>query len=383
MDNLIRYSDSVILYAVCFVLTAVLAGLAQIYERKCRPVGLSPSVTQSARPNLALWALSFMVPFLLSALRWEVGTDYATYGQLYTALNEIDSLGRFIQQIPITEPGYILLNFFVKAVFDQFLVVYALCALIILAFFYRAFEDYHEKNSVMLAVLVFLCMFFPLSLNILRQMMAVAIMFFATRYIFQRRYGAAAVWTLVAASFHVTALVVVPFWLIRGDRQWEKVTRIVLFYALIALLFAGIVIGSFFEHIPFFSALNAQPEAKPGLGLLLLRAPIFIPVLLFRKRLIAHDERNHLWIIFMVFEIAFSHLGYINSVFSRIALYFAASWTVLLPSLVRCMPTRQAQYRMGAYVVVTLAALWFFNSIISNFNGFLPYKSLFDSNILA
>lgn len=384
MINLKLYTGSVIIYVVCFALAAGFGGLAQVFDRRCRPEVLSQSIVQSTRPNRAFWVLSFMVLFLLSALRWQVGTDYITYGQLYTSLNKISTLGAFVRQIPITEPGYILLNFFVKAVFNQYLVVYALCALITLAFFYRAFEDYHEKSSVMLAILVFAALLFPFSLNIMRQMMAVGIMFFATRYIFRNEYGAAAVWTLVAATFHVTALVVVPFWIIRGDKRWQKISRTAVFAFLIVILFGGVLFRPVFEHIPFFGALAGEvdPESKPGIGLLLLRAPIFIPVLLYRKKLTAHDERNRLWIIFMLFEIAFSHLGYINSVFSRISLYFAVSWIVLLPSLVRSMPTRSFQYRMGAYVVLVLAALWVFNTLFNNYNGVIPYKSLFDAHII-
>lgn len=383
MGNLLQYGNSVTLYAACFLLSAALAGLAQLYERRTRPIRLSPNGWQGTRPALVLWALSLAVPLLLSSLRWEVGTDYVTYGQLYTSLNQIDTLGEFVYQLPITEPGYILLNFFVKAVFNTPVMVYAICALITLFFFYRAIEDYHEKGSVMLAALVFFALFYSVTLNIMRQMIAVSIMFFATRYLFRQKYYAAAAWAVVAASFHVTALVVVVFWVIRGEQRWQKIARIAVFSALIAFLFGSIAFGSVIDHIPFFSTLSLQPQSPPGFGLLLLRVPIFVPLLLFRKRLVAHDERNRLWLIFLVFEVAFSHLGYIDSVFIRLALYFAVSWIVLLPQLVRCMPTRSDQYRMGAYVVLVLAALWVFDAVISNNNDVLPYKSLFDAINIA
>ena len=383
MGNLLQDSNSVILYVACFLLTAALAGLAQVYERRTRPMRLSPNIWQSTRPSLAFWAMSLAVPLLLASLRWQVGTDYVTYGQLYTSLNQIDTLGEFVYQLPITEPGYILLNFFVKAVFDNVIMIYAICALIILFFFYRAIEDYHEKGSVLLAVLVFLALFYSLSLNIMRQMIAVSIIFFATRYIFQHKYGSAAAWTVVAVSFHVTALVVVPFWVIRGEMRWQKVTRIAVFAALVALFFVSMAFGSLIEHIPLFSSLSLNPQSNPGFGLFLLRAPILIPILFFRKKILAHDERNRFWIIFLVFELAFAYLGYINSVFNRLALYFAVSWIVLLPQLIRCMPTRSDQYRMGVYLVLTLAVLWVFNFLLNDHSGVLPYKSLFDAKIIA
>ena len=79
-----------------------------------------------------------------------------------------------------------------------------------------------------------------------------------------------------------------------------------------------------------------------------------------------------------VFEVAFSYLGYILDVLNRLSLYFAVSWIVLLPSLVRSMPTRGGQYRMGAYVALVVTGLWIFNTAISNYGDVLPYKSIFD-----
>jgi hypothetical protein len=47
------------------------------------------------------------------------------------------------------------------------------------------------------------------------------------------------------------------------------------------------------------------------------------------------------------------------------------------------MPTRAAQYRMGAYVIFVAVGLWVFNTAISNFGDVLPYKSIFDANFLS
>jgi hypothetical protein len=114
---------------------------------------------------------------------------------------------------------------------------------------------------------------------------------------------------------------------------------------------------------------------------MLLRLPIIVPILLFRKRLIEHDERNRFWIMLAVFEVLFSYLGYILDVLNRLSLYFAVSWIVLMPALVRSMPTRAAQYRMGAYVIVVCLGLWIFNTAISNYGDVLPYQTIFDAHV--
>ena len=381
MNSLTQYGASIAIYVVSFLFTATLAGLAQIFAQSYRPIRLAPSVTQNSRPNRIFWILSMMVPLLLSALRWKVGTDYTTYVDLYHSFANIDSLALFFQNIIDTEPSFIILNMLVKVVFNHYLFVFAFSALLILAFFYRSIEDYHEQSSVMLAVVVFLFLIFLTSLNIVRQMIAVAIVFYATRYVFTRNYKKAVIWLIVALSFHYSALIIVPFWLLRGEKRWQKNTRIILFIVLVFMVIGDLLFRSAFEQLPLMGLLaqNTGQGATLSYGLLVLRLPIIIPVIIFRERLIAHDERNYYWIILVIFEVAFSHFGYIFDVFNRVALYFAVSWVVLLPALVRCMPTRRAQHRMGAYIVVVVVALWVYNTVMHNYGDVLPYNTVFDA----
>ncbi len=385
MNIQMQYSASIMLYIFCFLFASALAGLAQIYQRSVAPAQLSPAFTQTSRPHRLFWLLSFLVPFLLSSLRWNVGTDYATYISLYEAINNISTSSQFFSQLAQVEPLYVLMNMLVKAVFNSPLPVFFISALLLLGFVYRSLEDYHQHLSVMLAVFVFLFLMFSASLNIMRQMIAVAIVFFATRYIFRHEYKKAAVFLAIAVLFHYSALFILPFWLFRGTKRYERNIRIILFSSLILMFIFGSVFGSVFDRLRYLYLQQtvSQPDTTLRIGLLLLRAPLIVPVLIFRKRLIAHDERNYYWIILIVFELVFSYLGYILDILNRFSLYFAVSWIVLLPALVRCMPTRAAQYRMGAYVIFVSIGLWVFNTAISNFGEVLPYKSIFDANFLS
>lgn len=376
-----QFTGSIILYAACFLGCAALAGAAQIFARRVSPVRLSPSIIEDCRPNRLFWIFSLIVPLLLASFRWQVGTDYPTYVSLYYSLNQISAVPQFLDQISTLEPSFILLNFLAKALFSSYVPVFMICALITLAFFYRAIEDYSGQSSVMLAVLVFLCLFYGSTFNIMRQMISVAIMFFAARYLFKGKYGFAVLWLIVAVSFHYTALVVVPFWIFRKQNRSHSIVRVILFSLLLFIILGLLFFRGFFQSLPLLNtlAINASEGASLSYGLLLLRLPIVIPVLLLRKRLVEHDERNYFWIIMMVFELAFSHLGYIYDVFNRLALYFAVSWIVLLPSLVRCIKTRRAQYALGAYVITVIIGLWIYNTAVKNYGDVLPYRSIFDA----
>ncbi len=125
---------------------------------------------------------------------------------------------------------------------------------------------------------------------------------------------------------------------------------------------------SLIAGIPLLGMLTGQSgQGSIGIGLLAMRMPLLLPPLIFRRRLIAHDSRNRFWLILLVFERVFSYYGYLNDVFNRIALYFALSWIVLLPSLVRSMPGRDLQRLMGAYVVAVFVILWFSKIVINNY----------------
>jgi transmembrane protein EpsG len=378
-----QYSSSVILYAGCFALAAVLAGLAQIFARPTKPVPLSPSFTQTSRPQRLFWILAFLIPFVLSAFRWQVGTDYPTYISLYNAINSITTQGQLVQQLLEVEPLYVLMNVLVKVIFNSPLPIFFISSLLLLGFLFRAAEDYHGKISVMMAVFVFLMLIFGTTLNIMRQMIAVSITFYATRYLFQKRYGMAAFWMFVAFMFHYSAIIMLPFWLFRGTQRYAKNVRIIMFSSLVLMFVLGSVFSSIFNSIrQLYTQETTQVNVSLQIGLAVLRAPILVPVLIFRKQLVAHDERNYFWIILAVFEVVFSYLGYILDVLNRLSLYFAVSWIVLLPSLVRSMPTRAAQYRMGAYVVLVATGLWVYNTAINNYGDVLPYRTIFDAHFL-
>lgn len=377
----VQHSSSIILYAGSFALAVLFAALAQVFTRPVKPVALSPSFTQTERPHRVFWLLTFLVPFLLSAFRWKVGTDYPTYISLYEAIGRISTPEHLWQQILEVEPLYVLMNVLIRLVFDNPLPIFFFSSLLLLGFLFRAVEDYHGKISVTLAVFVFLTLMFSTTLNIMRQMIAVSITFYAARHLFQKQYDKAALWMFVALMFHYSAIVLLPFWLFRGPQRYARNARIAMFAALVLMFVLGSVFGSIFSGI---RALYTDEGGEGGtlkIGLMLLRLPVIVPILLFRKQLIAHDERNRFWIMLAVFEVLFSYLGYILDVLNRLSLYFAVSWIVLLPALVRCMPTRGAQYRMGAYVTAVCIGLWIFNTAINNYGDVLPYQTIFDARI--
>ena len=75
--------------------------------------------------------------------------------------------------------------------------------------------------------------------NGVRQFVAVCIVFGAAKYIFEKKYIPAVIVALIAAQFHQTALLMIPFIFIVQGEPWNKSTVFILLGALLVVAFVG------------------------------------------------------------------------------------------------------------------------------------------------
>ena len=194
---------SVMIYGGCFFLSLLFMGAAQIFDVQAGG---------KREPFPLFCAIALAIPVLLAGFRWQVGTDFHNYQILYETIGGFTALEEFQMQSGRTEWGYMLLNAVVYHLFQREQMVFFLTSLIIYGCFFRGIVREHTHGSVMLALYVFYMCFFPQSLNIIRQYIAMAILFLVQRYIWERRPVPFTVGVLAASLFHNTALVFLPFY---------------------------------------------------------------------------------------------------------------------------------------------------------------------------
>lgn len=149
----------------------------------------------------------FALLFLVSALRFDIGNDYAQY----TLTAHEAYVGGYV----VTEVGF---NILVRAVYTLFYgecyeVIFALFAAATLFLFLRGFY----RDSVSFSQSFFLFMTLGLyfqTFNTIRYYFALSVAFCSMRYVLEKDYIRFVFWILCAALFHKSVLLVIPvYWI--------------------------------------------------------------------------------------------------------------------------------------------------------------------------
>ena len=191
--------------------------------------------------NLKILLLSCAPLFLIAALRQFVGTDYASYyyNKIPVILNNPVQL----------EFGFSLLGYFSVVVLGSYQWLIAGMALITCLCYWSAIFRY--SRNIPLTILIFLalgCYYF--SLNGMRQSVAIAIFFYALKFIEKRKLKKYLLCLLFAFSFHTTALLYIPFYWITRVRITSKQVLLVSFflyviYPVISSIVYPIILGKY------------------------------------------------------------------------------------------------------------------------------------------
>lgn len=150
---------------------------------------------------------------LVSAFRYGIGRDYLlVYEPLFYRIAD----GATLAEVQ-AEPGYYLINWLVSSQGGTFVAVAAIMSVLFGYFMCRFILD----RSAMPALSFFLLAVtgvFPISLNLMRQMVAVAIVMYALKFIARKNLVSYCVWLGLAASIHFSAIIFLPLYWVVGRR---------------------------------------------------------------------------------------------------------------------------------------------------------------------
>lgn len=147
----------------------------------------------------------FAILFIVSALRFDIGNDYAQY----TLTAHEAYVGGYV----VTETGF---NVLVKLVYtllnrEYYEVVFALFAIVTLALFLRVFYRDSADFSQSFFLFMTLGLYFQ-TFNTVRYYFALSVALCCMRYVLEKDYIRFVFWIVCAAFFHKSALLVIPFY---------------------------------------------------------------------------------------------------------------------------------------------------------------------------
>lgn len=303
---------------------------------------------------------------VLNGIRdYSIGTDIKVYGkQIFEDAVYARSFADFIEQcnrIGMTEYGYAIFNYLIS-IFTNNLHVFLFIVGIIVngAFFYCCLRLRNVANlNFMWSAYLFL--FYATTLNLLRQSIALALIFIAVVKIFDKRFGAAFVIVSISYFFHHSAVMgflplLFTFVVNKVKSEQKKNACIVVFLILSAFL--PIMISKL-SSMGLLDEKYGQYLGKgDGVGSIangfLIRLPFVIMALfyLIYDRYKKSDERKILW-TFVIAESILLPLQLISPTLFRVALYFGIFKIPGYASLIeRCRFSKSLLYVLYASYLV-------------------------------
>lgn len=375
-----------ILYITVAAVTALLAGMVDNH-----PTRNTFQLTRQQLCNRVCLTAVFLILFLLSACRLNVGNDYAKYVEFMHLVN-CDAY------VP-TEIGF---NLMVKLIYglsgyENFLLVFAFYSFATVLLFLLAM--YRQSDEFGLTYFLFMTLgYYFQTFSTVRYYLALAAALYSMKFVLQRKWGRFVVLVLLGATFHKSLLVVLPLYFL-ASLPWKKWQLAVFAAFCTTFLFLQ---DFYLKLVVFLYPTYEDTEYLEGgtsyISILRCMATLaFAGIVYLMKRRkkqadIKNDEtatnkKEELW-----WERRFRFYFYLNlgalvlyvfcsflPIISRIGYYLMVSQILFLPMLLKSVPEKKWRrvFRAG---ILLAAALYFAVYLKRASNDgvlILPYRTFF------
>lgn len=360
-------ATSLVLYLLTFALSAGLLGYG--YHQKNK---------------IMQWA-SLLPTILLASARFGVGTDYNTYVSLFNQFSAL-SLGEYIQESSTAEPGFYLLIQISNFITGDSYLMFSLAAIITSVFFYLGLRRYDVKHPA-LVYFLYLTILFPMTLNVMRQGIAISICFYAFSFIMERNFKKYLIWILIASLFHISALLLLPVYFVNRLVKPKRQNAYPAFLIKLGALAGGILLLvplaiTLVMQLPMFSKYDMYSSnggEGANLTIFLQIAVLLLGIALARWAVSVKNGALYMFLlIFATLEIVFATIGFSSTFIKRIGLYFSIFGFMLLSESTSIFKDRIGKILVMTFVVLYGVAYFIIAYYILGQSDVFPY-----TNILA
>lgn len=312
-----------------------------------------------------LFLFLFIVLFITAGFRYESGTDYNSYVVIYNYLGGEGHYWAFL------EPGIILLVKLSQFITNNPRIFFVFSSLITLLFIFIGIYSYTSQRILSVIVFVLAYHFFN-SFNLVGQYIAVSIYFcFCVRYLVIRSFKRYLVATVLAACFHVSAILMVPMYYILVKKYSVRGYLILLSFGGLLLLIYPLVRNHIFTLFPYYEHYFDYKSSSANLfvatGLIVL-----LPVIFNVSDFIGKSRLNLVLFNCFLFSILVSLFSYQNIIFFRLSMYLGISVVILVPCVLEYISNVNDK---AVYVMTVLFCLSIAFSMYASANvaGIFPY----------
>ncbi|USD82291.1 EpsG family protein [Bacillus safensis] len=363
-------------YLVNMIMVYLWSSFAAFYGRR------DDTIQSGWRPNKLLVFFPFLFLCIVAGIRYKVGTDFVTYGQMYEFSINYERpwhIFGFGVDKAATDPGFTFILWMLNQLSHDPQIMYISVGAITYFFIIKTLIQYGRPFE--LSMLLFLGTFhYYASFNGMRQYMVAAILFYAIRLVINGQWKLYFPLVLVCSLFHSSALIMIPVYFIVRTKAWSWMMLVLclIFLGLTAIydrfvsVFVVMLQGSSYGHYEEWLTTNTNGMNVTKIGVLIL--PLLL-AFFYRKRLRELTPESDYVVNFCLLGFLFGILATKDVIYARFHIYFGLYQLILLPYFTRIFDQRSNVFM---YVGIAVCYILYSIMLMPFDSSVLPYRTIFN-----
>lgn len=374
-------------YLVVFTVTVCLASLFQkTYNSK--KIRYSSAYVKNF--NIVIYCVVgclFIFPIIsMYGLRYGIGTDYFSYGEIYDAVHKA-SIGNYwsLHNLGVRyfyiEPGYYFLN----KIFPSFRSLLWGIGILIFTLLLIAIKDYSRKINFAFALFIYLTTQYIYSLNGMRFAIAIVVILIGYKFLIQNKTKPFVLMVLLASLFHQTALFCLAMVFVKRYKYKgvDRIRNMVLFTMILSFPFLSKFLLEMLSHISLFERYftTMQYSASETMGIswmwVLHVIPVILPLIILCGKEIFEAEDTDTLFRICIMEVPLRMLGLFNTWYTRSARYSQVALVIFVPLVLSKIQNKRKKAILYLYYIIWFIFYFAYYAIVNDQGDSLPYVWIF------
>lgn len=314
--------------------------------------------------------IALLPMFIVSAIRYDVGWDYL---DIYT--NGFYLIGRGYMPYYFTEiPFDWLVNFiYIISNHNPDWLFFA-CSIITFVFLAKACKD-QSVNIGFSIILIFLIRYYFLTLNIVRQGIAMSIILYSFKFIKEKKLKQYFLAIIVASCFHMMSLIYIPMYFIcQIDWKKKKNTILLVLIPIAGILFYIIIL----KYTKYGNYIGSQFQGNQFLWHeIMLSGTILGLATIEQKHITINREYFNIYYILQIITFIVSIFSKILPVADRIVWLFYMQNIFLIPIIIKNIKPINKKILISLILIIIMSISVYAQVIMTDSYSIIPYKTIF------
>lgn len=317
---------------------------------------------------------------------YTIGTDVRIYGNplFYNAIRYQNLQDYLADNLMTVDAGYLVLNFIVSRFTASAHWLYAFIGLVIYLCSFIGIYRMRDRISVTFSWTFFILLFYAFSFNLMRQMMAMAIVFMGSIHLLNKNYIRFLPYVIIGMLFHQTSMIfsfAIIIMMIAMNAIDRKLFCFLIIAGAIALVFAYAPLLQFLLSHGIlsekYSRYILEASGTVSINPIIQRS---VPIILFyifgEKNWDEKDNFSNFFMAMMLMDLILASMrGIYASTMIRVSLYCSIFNIYGYSYFLRKITPKNNRIIIGVMLVVMFAGIWIYQIVYKGGQAIFPYTS--------